>query len=74
MKEKIEVTCYGEKEIWYDREKAIRFYLQAIAGSDGAERDRYTNIYLDLMTGKNECFDEEPEDDLFEGINQEPIL
>lgn len=57
-KEKIKITCYGKTEIWADREKAKLFYLDCMANSEGAERDRYVNIYLQLMSGETECFDE----------------
>lgn len=70
MEEIIEVTCYGEKEIWHDRKKALNFYLQAMASSEGSERNRYTNIYFDLMSGKDKCCDEELYDDIAEGDNQ----
>lgn len=62
MKEHIEITCYGKKKVWMDREAAKQFYLECMAGSEGSERDRYTNIYIDLMSGKTECFDEEQEE------------
>lgn len=57
--ERITITCYGKQEIWESREEAKAFFLQAMAGSDGSEQQRYTNIYLQLCMGMNECSDEE---------------
>lgn len=58
MKEKIIVICYGQKEVWTSRKKALQFYLEAIQNSEGSERERYTNIYCDLMSHKQICKDE----------------
>ena len=59
MKETVKVICYGEEETWASREKAKQFYLECMTMSEGSERDRYTNIYLDLVEGKTVCVDEE---------------
>lgn len=39
------------------RNDALKFYLECMACSEGAERDRYVKIYLDLMAGKKVCHD-----------------
>ena len=39
------------------RSEAIKKYLEGMRFCDGSERDRYTNIYLQLIDGKDECFD-----------------
>jgi len=52
------VKCYYRYEIWKSRSKAKRFYLEAMNACDGSERDRYTNIYCDLMSRKKICRDE----------------
>ncbi len=57
--EEITVTCYGEKEVWTSREEAKKFYLLAMAGSEGSEHERYSNIYMQLCLGLTECSDEE---------------
>lgn len=57
MKEKIIVICYGEKEIWDDRKKALKFYLEAMNACEGSERERYRNVYYDLSAGLNICRD-----------------
>ena len=41
-----------------ERAKAKKKYLEGMACCEGAERDRYVNIYLQLMDGEKECFDE----------------
>lgn len=58
LKEKIKITCYGKTEYWDDREKAKAFYLECMMYSEGAERDRYVNIYTQLCLGNTECYDE----------------
>ncbi len=57
--EKIVCKCYGKEQEFTSRKKAIDFYLDCMMNSDGAERDRYTNIYLDLQEGKTYCTDED---------------
>lgn len=39
------------------RKEAIVKYLEGMRECEGSERERYTNIYLDLIDGKMECFD-----------------
>ena len=55
----VTTVCYGEKEIWDSREDAVSFFLQAMAGSEGSERDRYVTIYTKLISGSKVCSDEE---------------
>ena len=55
----VRITCYGQTEVWDDRKEATDFFLEAIAGSDGSERDRYSKIYAELMSGKTKCSDED---------------
>ena len=55
----VTTVCYGEKEIWDSREDAVSFFLQAMAGSEGSERDRYVTIYTKLISGSDVCSDEE---------------
>ena len=51
------VTCYGESKIW-ERSEAIAFFLEGMRCCEGAERERYTEIYLQLLDGAKEAFDE----------------
>ena len=53
----IKITCYGKTETWDDRKKAIDFYNEAVAWSDGCERERYMNILLGLYRGDMVCSD-----------------
>lgn len=52
------VVCYGHVEFWQDRENARRYYESAAGDSEGAERERYENIVLDIANGNHFCFDE----------------
>jgi hypothetical protein len=54
----VKVTCYGQTEVWDSRKDAADFYLRAIAGSEGGECERYTKIYVELLSGMEECSDE----------------
>ena len=53
------VITYGQKQIWYSRAEATKFYLEAMASCEGAERDRYTNIYIALTSGLPVCRDDD---------------
>ena len=54
----VTVITYGQKQIWDSRAEAIAFYLEGMMNCEGAERDRYTNIYLALISGASVCSDE----------------
>ena len=51
------VTCYGTQKVW-ERKDAIAFFLQGMRECDGAERERYTDIYIQLIDGAKESSDE----------------
>ena len=53
----IVVVCYNQIEKWNSRDRAIAFYRQASIECEGAERDRYLNIYWALMIGDAVCHD-----------------
>ena len=55
----VKTVCYGKEEIWDSRTEAAEFYLQAMAGSEGSECDRYTKIYMELLSGYDVCRDED---------------
>lgn len=55
----IKTKCYGQEEVWLDRNQAINFFLEGMRSSEGSERDRYTSIYFQLLDGNNYCTDEE---------------
>ena len=58
MQKRVVVVCYGKAEKWDSRRKAIWHYLEAMASSDGSERERYTNVYMELLSGSLVCIDE----------------
>jgi len=47
------VICYGDLEIWPNRDSARNFYEEGIAFSEGAEQQRYGNIAFSLYKGNN---------------------
>lgn len=53
----VKITCYGETKIWDDRQEAIKEFLEGMDCCDGSEKERYTNIYLQLIEGCTECED-----------------
>ena len=53
----VKITCYGETKVWDDRQEAIKEFLEGMACCEGSERERYTNIYLQLIEGCEECED-----------------
>lgn len=55
----VRTVCYDTEDIWKSREQAKQFFLKAMAGSEGSERERYTNIYMKLMMGMTDCDDSE---------------
>ena len=55
-KDIVTIICYGEKK-QMERRDAIALYLEAMMCCEGFEKIRYTNIYLDLITGKKVCSD-----------------
>ena len=50
-------VCYDERKMWKSREEAKEFFLDCMRNSEGAERERYVNVYLDLVDGKEICTD-----------------
>lgn len=53
----VKVTCYGETKIWDSRQDAIKEFREGMICCEGSERERYTNIYLQLTSGCKECVD-----------------
>lgn len=49
--------CYNQATVWRDREEATLFYLQGMCECEGCEKERYTNVLLDLMAGRMVCHD-----------------
>lgn len=55
----VRTVCYDTEDIWKSREEAKQFFLRAMAGCQGSEKERYTNIYMKLLMGMNDCDDSE---------------
>jgi len=53
----VTVLCYGKKRYFHNREDAEKQYLEAMAMSEGSERNRYTEVYLQLKEGLSFCTD-----------------
>jgi len=50
-------VCYNQATVWQSRSMAAEFYLDAMTGSSGCERDRYTDVLLEIMAGNPVCHD-----------------
>ena len=55
----VTTVCYGKKEKWEDRQEASAYFLEAMANSRGAERERYSIILAKIQMGYSLCTDEE---------------
>lgn len=58
-KDKIIIICYCQAEEWESRKQAKAFYMDCMFNSEGAERDRYVNIFRQLEEGQDLCIDED---------------
>ena len=54
----VTTICYGEQKVWDSRKDAEEFFLRAMFSSDGAERDRYSTIFLKLKEGREVASDD----------------
>lgn len=54
---RIIVHCCGEEREWYSGSEAKAFYAEAMTNSEGAERDRYADIFRQLNSGLTYCTD-----------------
>ena len=54
----VKTICYGEEKIWDSRKAAMGFFFAAMMGSDGSEKQRYTNVYMKLQMGWEVCSDD----------------
>ena len=55
---KIKITCGGETEFW-EKEKALDFFKEAAAGSDGHEAMRYEYIVECIEAGETVIDDDD---------------
>ena len=58
MKEMVEVTWYGTTKL-YERQQAIREFRIAMQVCEGSEKERYANIYCELVRVENKISDEQ---------------
>jgi hypothetical protein len=54
---KVICKCYGKEQEFKNIEEAKAFFLECMMCSEGAERERYTEIYSQLEEGKTYCTD-----------------
>ena len=54
----VKTICYKKERIWDSRDDAVIFFMECMAGSEGAERERYLNIFVKLKSGTKVCSDE----------------
>ena len=54
----VTTVCDGREQVWDSRKEAADFFLEGIAAAEGSECERYTNIYVKLISGKKYCTDE----------------
>ena len=53
----VTTVCYGKVRECDTRSEAKRYFLDAMLNAEGAERERYSNIYLKLQLGYSYCSD-----------------
>ena len=56
LMEMVTVTCYN-KTTMYTRKAALIFFRRGMACSEGAEHERYEQIFLQLLDGETVCND-----------------
>lgn len=57
MGDGVTVICYGKETFFETRKEAEERYLGFMGMCEGSERDRYTEIYLQLKEGCSICTD-----------------
>ncbi len=55
----VTTVCYGTTDTYETRQEAIDFYKDCVRHSEGAERDRYLRIVMQLEAGAVHATDEE---------------
>lgn len=53
------ITCYGKTTRYPEskRKAMIHEFMMGMISCDGSEKERYTNIYIDLVNGAKICSD-----------------
>lgn len=59
MNKTVDVICSNELTTFPDRKTAIKFFYECMTSSEGAERERYTNIYIALTSSKSKMVHDE---------------
>lgn len=54
----VTTVCYGQEQIWDSRKEAADYFLEGIAATEGSECERYTSIYVQLLSGEKYCTDD----------------
>jgi len=56
------ITCYGKTKRYPEskRKEMMQEFKLGMIACEGSERERYTNIYLDLASGAKSCTDSDP--------------
>lgn len=54
----VTTSCYGKRKHWDERADAVKHFYEGMLCAEGSERERYTNIYQQLLSGCKECIDE----------------
>ena len=54
----VKTVCYGQERVWDSRKEAVKFFAEASFETEGSEKDRYMQIFLELMEGKEVCTDQ----------------
>lgn len=55
---KVVTFVYRTPKIFSSQKDALDFYTDCMRNSEGSERDRYANIFFQLLDGETVCFDE----------------
>ena len=63
LRKSVTTKCYGEITKWDEREQAKDFFLEAMMNSDGAEYERYSAVYIQLVNGLSYCIDCEEDEE-----------
>ena len=58
---KIKTLCYGSIKEFNSIKEAKDFYLDCYYGSEGCERERYSNILMGILDGQKFVYDDEYE-------------
>ena len=56
INDEVVIVCYGKTEKMSRRDAMIKYH-EGMVCCDGSERERYTNIFLELLEGRKVCSD-----------------